>query len=89
MTYTTAHDNAGSLMAMPGPEIKPAFSWALLGFVFTEPQWALLGLVMIAGPGTPYAVGWPKKKKTLPPKKNTPNDNNKMAVAAVITVSSQ
>ena len=32
-TYTTAHGNAGSLTYQVRPEIEPASSWLLVGFV--------------------------------------------------------
>ena len=35
--YTTAHGNDG----FPGPGIEPTFSWILVGFVATMPQWDL------------------------------------------------
>ena len=37
-----SHSNAGSLTHWARPGIKPAFSWILVGFVTTEPQWELL-----------------------------------------------
>ena len=40
-TYTTAHGNAGSLTHRARPEIEPASSWILVGFITTEPQWEL------------------------------------------------
>ena len=36
--YTTAHSNAGSLTHGVRPGIKPVSSWALVGFIATEPQ---------------------------------------------------
>ena len=40
-TYTTAHDNAGSLTYRVRPVIEPATSWFLVGFVSTAQQWEL------------------------------------------------
>ena len=40
-TYTTAHDNAGSLTHWARPEINPVSSWMLVRFVSAEPQWEL------------------------------------------------
>ena len=42
MTYTTAHGNAGSLTHSAKPEIEPASSWILVGFVSAVPQQELL-----------------------------------------------
>ena len=39
VTYTTAHGNARSLTHGPRPEIKSAFSWILVRFITTAPQW--------------------------------------------------
>ena len=39
--YTTAHSNARSLTHWARPEIEPASSWMLVGFVTNEPQWEL------------------------------------------------
>ena len=44
-TYTTAHRNAKSLTHWGRPGIKPAFSWILVGFFTSEPQWELPRLV--------------------------------------------
>ena len=41
-TYTTAHDNTGSLTRRARPGIKPVSSWILVGFITAEPQWELL-----------------------------------------------
>ena len=41
VTYSTAQGNARSVTHWAGPRIKPAFSWVLVGFVSTEPQWEL------------------------------------------------
>ena len=41
-TYTTTHGNAISLTHWVRPGIKPASSWMLVRFIFTEPQWELL-----------------------------------------------
>ena len=41
-TYTTAQANAGYLTYWARPGIKPKFSWILVEFVTTEPQWELL-----------------------------------------------
>ena len=38
MTYTTAHNNMGSLTHCARPGIKPASSWLLVGFITAEPQ---------------------------------------------------
>ena len=40
-TYTIAHGNAGSLTHWVRPAIEPAFSWILVGFISTAPQWEL------------------------------------------------
>ena len=40
-TYITAHGNAGFLTHLVRPEIEPATSWFLLGFVSTAPWWEL------------------------------------------------
>ena len=40
--HHTAHDNAGSLTHRTRPEIKPATSWFLDGFVSAVPRWELL-----------------------------------------------
>ena len=40
-TYTTAHGNARSLTRWARPGIEPTFSWILVRFVSTEPQWEL------------------------------------------------
>ena len=42
LTYTTAHDNTGSLTHWAKPGIKPTTSWFLGGFVSTVPQRELL-----------------------------------------------
>ena len=41
MTYTTAHDNAGSLSHWAKPGIEPASSWILAGFITC---WATAGI---------------------------------------------
>ena len=41
-TYTTTHNNAGSLNHWVWPGIKPTTSWMLVRFVTTEPWWELL-----------------------------------------------
>ena len=41
-TYTTAHDNAGSLTQRARPGMEPANSWFLVGFVSAAPQRQLL-----------------------------------------------
>ena len=46
-TYTTAHDNAGSLTHWAGPGIEPSFSWILDEFIYTEPQRELLNIFII------------------------------------------
>ena len=53
VTYTSAHSNARSLTQRVGPGIKPAFSWTLVGFVSTEPQWELppLTVLILSFPG--------------------------------------
>ena len=40
-TYTTVHDDAGSLTRWARPGVRPAFSWILVGFITTKPQWEL------------------------------------------------
>ena len=40
-TYTIGHGNAGSLTHWVRPAIEPAFSWILVGFISTAPQWEL------------------------------------------------
>ena len=40
-TYTTAHDNTGSLTHWVRPGIKPTSSQMLVRFISTEPQWEL------------------------------------------------
>ena len=42
MTYTAAHGNAGSLTHWARPGMKPTFSWILITFITTEPQWELI-----------------------------------------------
>ena len=44
-TYTTAHSNTGSLIHLASSEIKPMFSWILVGFFTAEPQWELLDVI--------------------------------------------
>ena len=39
--YTTAQGNAGSLTHWARPEIEPAASWFLVGFIAAAPQWEL------------------------------------------------
>ena len=46
VTYAAACGNAGSLAYRARPGIKPAFSWILVGFVTTEPQWELHPLLI-------------------------------------------
>ena len=48
-TYTTAHDNAGSLTHCMKPGIEPSTSWFLVRFASTEPQQELLLSVLIWG----------------------------------------
>ena len=42
VTYTTAHDNAGSLTHWERPGIEPATLWYLVRFISAVPQWELL-----------------------------------------------
>ena len=42
LTYTTAHGSTGSLTHWGRPGIGPTFSWILVRFISTEPQWELL-----------------------------------------------
>ena len=37
--YPTAHSNPGYLTHWVRPGIEPAFSWILVGFITSEPQW--------------------------------------------------
>ena len=43
-TYTTAHNNIGSLTHWTRPRIQPASSWILVRFIAAEPQREFLGL---------------------------------------------
>ena len=47
VTYTTAHDNAGSLTHWARPGIEPMSSWILVGFVTAEPWWKLLVILFL------------------------------------------
>ena len=42
VTNTTAHQNARSLTHWARPEIEPATSWFLVGFISAVPRWELL-----------------------------------------------
>ena len=46
VTYTTAHDNTGSLAYRVRPGIKAATSWLLVGFISAAPQWELLKQIL-------------------------------------------
>ena len=46
-TYTTGHNNAGSLTLWARPWIEPVSSWILVGFFSTEPQWGLCLPVLV------------------------------------------
>jgi len=59
-TYTAAHGNLGSLTHWERPQVKPASSWILAGFVSAAPQQEL--------PRSQYFIqkNWGKKKKLKP-----------------------
>ena len=46
-TVATAHSNTGSLTHWARPEIKPAASWILVGFITAEPQREPLELMFV------------------------------------------
>ena len=48
-TYTTTHGNTGSLTHGARPGIKPAYSWMLVRFVSTEPEFLYFYGVLIRG----------------------------------------
>ena len=62
MTNTTAHSTTGSLPHWVRPEIEPASSWILVGFITAEPCRELLGSTFEKseeeGPGGPVMAQW-------------------------------
>ena len=46
-TYTEGCNNARFLTHWARPGIKPTFSWILVGFITSEPQWELSVLIFV------------------------------------------